>query len=323
MRLSDQLREFLASCQGREVSLDYLRAELKVDPNSPAWDGLRVQMIRLAQEKIVKPTGRRDGTYKVIVQVKAVQVFGRERRPPVQIMFPKDFDKGTELDFAQDMVLREGDAILIAGQSNYGKTTMVLNFCAENIDSHPVLMGNEYTTVDGEPSSRFLSRIDNMTWVQWANGSGDNFTLLPVRDDYADHIIKDKINIIDWINLDEHYEISRIIEGMKHAIGKGILIPVIQKSPGSEMGRGGQFTKDFADLEILLDSFGEDEVMLTLGKVKESTSRLSGRKYAFRIVAGVKIINFRELKKCGGCFGKGWKGGKPCDECFQRGYIDA
>ena len=41
-------------------------------------------MSRLSEEKrkVVKPTGRKDGTYKVIQQVKPVTVFGRTIREP-------------------------------------------------------------------------------------------------------------------------------------------------------------------------------------------------------------------------------------------------
>ena len=79
--------------------------------------------------------------------------------------------------------------ILISGQSNWGKTALCLNMCGENIDKNPVLMGNEYTTLDGQPNSRFLSRLDAMDWVDWYDDEGDRFTLLPVRDDYAEHIV--------------------------------------------------------------------------------------------------------------------------------------
>ena len=52
-RLSDKLAEFLKQAQGRTVSLTYLRQELKIDPNSPAWDGIREQMRNFAKKKIV------------------------------------------------------------------------------------------------------------------------------------------------------------------------------------------------------------------------------------------------------------------------------
>lgn len=334
-RLSDRLREYLRGAQGRVVNLRDLRLELKIDPEDPAWESLGRELRRLATEKIVRPSGRNDGVYKVVTQVKPVRVFlkERERRPPFQLFFPKDFDTGMEMLFAEAIVIREGDIITIGGVSNYGKTCIALNFCGENIDYNPVLMGNEYTTRVGEtneyePTPRFLNRLDNMDWVQWTNGDGsDKFTLLPVREDYAEHIVKDKINIIDWVNLqaDRLYDISEVMEHIKAEVGRGIAIPVLQKGEG-DMARGGQFTKDFTDCELLIDRLTERESMLTIGKVKEYTEPVIGRKFAFGISQGVKIVNFREIVKCPQCYGKGWKksgnANIPCEDCNKTGYID-
>jgi len=335
-RLSDKLRDFLRERQGKEVDLDYLRRELRIDPNSSGWDGLRVQMFNLTKEKIVKPSGKRDGVYKIVIQVKPVAVFSkeRERKPPFRLFFPKDRDNEEEMSPAEDIVIREGDAVIVGGVSNYGKTTIALNFCGENIDYEPVLMGNEYTakvaeTEEFEPTQRFLNRLDNMNWVTWTNGTGaDRFTLLPVKDDYAEHIVKDKINIIDWINLaaNQLYDISKVIEDCKAEVGRGILIIVLQKGEGSEIARGGQFVKDFTDCELNIDRYTDHESMLTIGKVKEYTRPVIGRKFAFGIEQGVKIVNYREIVKCGLCYGKKWKkmgnSSVPCDVCLRTGYID-
>ncbi len=326
----ETVREFLLALQGKEIDLDTLRRELHLDPNGKSWDGLRTMMHRLAEQKIVKPSGKRGGVYKVITQVKPVQVFGviRERRPPFDLIFPKDFDTGREMMFAEDAVIREGDLILISGMSNFGKTTLCLNFCGENIDKYPVLMGNEYTTIDQEPSPRLLTRLDGMDWVEWVDVDGnDKFTLLPIWDDYAEHIVKDKINIIDWINLQgEYYMISPVMEAIKRALGRGIGIIALQKNEGFTAGRGGAPTKDFADCELLIDKYGDSEILLTIGKVKEYKNRLLGKTYAYGISGGVKIINFREVVKCHVCYGKGWaKAGnstKPCDTCGKTGYIN-
>lgn len=330
-RLSDKLRDFLKDAQGRDVSLQYLRTELKIDPATPSWETIKVLMHNLSKEKIVRPSGRNDGNYHVVKQVKPVSVFGkdRERRPPFELFFPKDMDREIEMDFAEDIVIREGDIITIGGVSNYGKTAMALNFCGENIRSHPTLMGNEYTSRttdddDYEPSPRFLNRLDNMTWIQWTNGDGyDNFTLLPVREDYAEHIAKNSINIIDWINLDADrlYAISRVMDDIKREIGKGIAILVLQKGEGT-MARGGQFTKDFTDCELLIDKLSETESMLTIGKVKEYKKPVMGKTFAFGIFQGVRIINFREIIRCKTCKGKKWSEGKPCDSCNGTGFED-
>ena len=336
-RLSDRLKELLRLAQGRNVDLKYLRSELKIDPTSPSWDTLKVLMHNFSKGdgKLVRPSGLNDGNYHVIRQVKPVRVFSkdRERMEPFKFFFPKDFDTGVEVSFAEHIVIRGGDLIEIGGQSNWGKTTWALNMCGENIRYNPVLMGNEYTTRVGdtdeyEPTPRFLNRLDSMDWVQWINDDGtDAFTLLPVKDDYAEHIVKDRINIVDWINLSANqlYDISRVEEDIKAEIGRGVGVIVLQKGEG-DMARGGQFTKDFIDCELLIDKFTETESMITIGKVKEYTRPVIGKKFAFGIEKGVRIVNFREIVKCNICYGKGWKklgnSTVPCDECDRTGYVN-
>lgn len=322
------VREFLKKIQGREITLTAIRKEFNILPGTKSFDSIRNIMFQLAEQRIVRPTGRNDGSYKVVTEVRQVQVFGvqRERRPPFNLKFPKDFEKGMEMDFAEHIVIREGDLILIGGVSNFGKTTLAMNICGENIDCNPILMGNEYTTPNGEPTPRFLNRLDNMDWVEWTNGEKDKFVLLPVREDYAEHIVKDKINIIDWVNVPagESYLISPIMDGMKREIGSGIIIMVEQKSQGSDMVRGGQFSKDFVDCELLLDKMNNNDTLLTIGKVKEYTKPVMGRTYAFSISKGVKILNFREVRKCKKCYGRGhFSTGGECSECKGWGYFNS
>ena len=333
-RLSDKLREFLLQAQGKEVDLDYLRKELQIDPNSPAWNGIRQQMVNLTAEKIVKPSGRKDGIYKVISQVTPVKVYSvlRQRRPPLELKFPIDFTTGMELSFAEAIVIREGDLITIGGVKSTGKTQLSLAFCAANIDANPVLMGSEYTIMSEgvyEPAPRFLERLDRMSqWVTWVNESGeDKFTLLPVRDDFAEHVIPNRLNIADWINLDASalYDIGKVLGAFKAAVGRGIGIAVLQKGEGALNPRGGQFVRDFSDVEILLDPFGNNphDVLLTIKGVKESIKSVVGKTYAYTIgEGGTKIFNFREVKKCPGCGGSRFQKGHDCDTCFGTGFVD-
>ena len=189
-------------------------------------------------------------------------------------------------------------------------------------------MGNEYTTLVEDkyiPTPRFMNRLEAMDWVEWVDADGnDKFTLLPVRNDYAEHIVKDRINIIDWINLPgEYYMISPVEEAIKKELGRGIGIIVLQKNEGVNYGRGGGMSKDFVDLELLIDKFGQSDVLLTIGKVKEYNKNVIGKTYAYEIVGkGVKIHNFREVKRCPDCNGQGYKAGKPCEACDGRKFID-
>jgi len=325
---TQEVRNFLKKIPGQKITLRELRSELGITPEMKSFDAVRNIMFQLAEQKEVRATGMK-GEYKVIAEIKPIRVFGRERKNPIELFFPRDSDSGMEMLFAKDIIIREGDMILLSGMSNYGKTCLCLNFAAENLDNYPVLMGNEYTTIDNEPSQRFLNRLDNMDWVKWYNGNGeDRFLLMPVREDYAEHVMKDRLNIIDWINLPgEYYMISPVMEGIKREIGKGNAIIALQKNAGTDYGRGGYLTKDFADCELLLDQLGEgSEVLLTIGKVKEAKRKVMGRTFAYEVSQGVKIINFREVIKCPTCYGKKWKkvgnSSIPCTDCKKTGYID-
>ena len=327
---TEEVRKYLEMAQGRDVDLDKMRSDLQVDRGSRSWDGIRKIMFRLAEQKIVRPSGRRDGIYRVVKQVQAVNVFGSNHNKEVfELMFPRDFATGMEMPLLEHIIVRSGDLILIAGVSNYGKTCIALNFAGENIDKHKcVLMGNEYATPDGVPTPRFLNRLESMEWVEWADKNGDKFTLLPVQADFAEYVRRDKLNIIDWINVEtgEYYLINNILNDIKKGLGKGVAIVVIQKSETSESGRGGQFTKDFADVELLIDKHTDFESRLTIGKVKECKKHITGRTIAFQIHEGVKLTNVREVKKCSTCFGKKWRkqgnSSIPCDVCQQVGFVD-
>jgi len=308
-----------------EFSLEDFRRKHQIAGDSPYF---HQYIQKLLEQKYIKRIRR--ATYRKVKVVKPIKVFGRERRPVIQLNPPQDRETGEPLSFFSDIVLRQGDLWMLSGFKNKGKTNMIMNIISENLDKNPVLMGNEYTIMgkDGEyePSPRFLNRLDNMNWVQWVNGEGkERFELLPVYQDFAEQIHPGGFYIIDWINLPgEYYMISPILEEVKRALGTGIAIVVLQKNPGVDYGRGGNPSKDFVDAEILLDPYGDDPsmTMLTIGNVKETRSPIMGHKFVYKIKNGVEIIDFREVVKCGNCYGKGWRNNRPCDVCNKLGYVD-
>ena len=340
---TSEVRAFLSKIQGQEISLPELRREFQIQQGTKSFDLIRNIMFQLAELNVVRPTKR--GYYKVVVEVKPVEVFGveRERRPLFDLVFPKDKRTDLEIEFAGSVVIREGDLITMGGTKSSGKTLLCLNFCAENIDKRPVLMGNEYTIAisdDGvddkvahkiiryEPAPRFLNRLDVMReWVNWVDENGkDKFTLLPVREDYAEHIVKNRINIIDWINLggDRLYDIGKVLESIKANLGRGIAIIALQKGEGATDPRGSQFVRDFSDLELVLDPFGKggDETLITIRGVKEKTEAIVGKTYAYYMgKGGTQILDFHEVSKCSICHGSGFVKGKECDTCLGKKYV--
>ncbi len=334
-----EVRDFCLQHQGQDLTLAFIRTELGVRSDTESFDRTRVHVSRLIDQKILRPVGRKGGNYKVVTQVEPVIVFNdRERRPLYKLNFPKSSeidvdgkDINIEMDFAQYIILREGDLITVGGVKSSGKTTFMLNICGENVDQRPILMGNEYTVLAEdkfEPAPRFLSRLDSMGWVDWIDVDGkDKFILLPVSDDYAEHIVKNKLNIIDWIDIDGErlYGIGKVLKGIKNQLGRGIAVVALQKGETAGDPRGGQFVRDYSDLEILLDSFGDDpnDVLLTIRGCKEKTASIVGKTYAYSISKGVAIHHFREVKKCPQCHAQGYIKGEKCKECYGAKYVNA
>lgn len=322
----EKVKEWIDLEVGDEFDVDKLRVTHEVDPKS---SNFYKSINTLVAKKYIKRIAYK--RYRKVRQVSPIKVFGRERRPPINLRFPVNHTTGKQIGLFDDVVIREGDLIVVSGFTNQGKTLICLSFAGENIDMHPILMGNEYTqfTEEGdEPSPRFLNRLDGMDWIEWVNGDGkEKFTLLPVRDDYAEHIERDKLNVIDWINLPGEYNmIGRLMENIQKEVGRGIIIASLQKNPDAKHGMGGPGTAHFAALELLLDNFNKNEVMMTVGKVKEpKPGRISptGRKFVYFIEDGVKITRFREVFKCGECNGYKIKNGKTCGECNGTGYTEA
>jgi len=331
-RLTDVVRDFLQTCQGREVSLRYVRDELKIDPSSPAWNGLRVLMTRLITEKIVKPSGRNDGIYKVLTPIKAITHLDNTSEEPIPFRFPRNHGEDeTEFGLEKNIEIFPGDMLLVTGRSNYGKTAIALSMMGENLSlfkKPPILMGSEYTAADGKISPKFKRRIKKMAWASFINEDRSlNFTLLPVGFDYEDYIEPDCMNVIDWISLSgDYFLIDSIMKAIKDRVGHGIAVAVIQKNKDMEFGEGGERTVRYADAVFNIDSFGEKESLLTIGKVKSSNGKATGRTFAFSVVDfGANLSNIREVEKCKVCWGKGYvrsgQNNVQCQGCHGQKYL--
>ena len=296
---------------------------------------LRKMFHDFVKEKLVKPCGRKDGWYKVIPKVEPVKWWEADEKKYYDLLFPCGRGDGgnqvSTFGFEQSIGVSPGDLIVMAGQSNSGKTTLALNFLAENLLKHScVLMGNEYATLDGRPSPKLKRRMLKMKWASWQVDGKSKFDIIPVSDCYEDYIVPDKINILDWISTPEGmqvWEIGWLIQKIKKAVGQGVAIICLQKNSAKEFGEGGEPTERFADVYFKLDQISDDESRLRVGKVKEPLQKIMGKQFYFRIVdSGANIADITEIFSCQNCRGRGrlgsdWKGWSPCEKCDAKGFI--
>ncbi len=335
-RLIDKLKEYLVPAMGREVKLHDIRVFLKIESGSKEDTNLRTHMsTTLVKEKIVKPSGRGDGVYKVLTPIKKITTMDDIGEEPIDFRFPRNYNEDESAFGLEDLIeVFPGDFILISGRSNYGKTVMALSLMGENMNLFnlpPNLMGSEYTASDGKLSPKFKRRIKRMDWANLVNEDGTlNFGLTPVGEDYEDYTEADCINIVDWISLNgDYFLVDGVMKKIKDRVGHGIFVGVIQKNKDAEYGEGGERTERYADVHMRIDAYGEGgrESLLTLGKIKSPKGRASGRTWAFEVIDyGANFYNIREVVMCRVCWGKGYvKSGNNhtrCNGCQGLKYID-
>ena len=333
-RLSDKILEYLQTAVGREVNLRDIRLFLKIEPGSRDDQNLRVQMaVNMVRAKVVKPSGRGDGIYKVLEPVIPVNfsLDGEDSEGVLDVRYPRSYTDDTTFGLGDMVELSESDLVEITGETNFGKTAIALSFLGENLGLYPknVLMGSEYTSSEGEISPKLKRRLRRMDWAKWMDDKGKpRFKLLPVEHDYEDYVEHNGLTVIDWISLPgEYYLIDTVLKAIKNRVGRGLVVAVLQKNKGAEFAEGGQRAERYADLVLKVDRFGDSESMLTVGKVKSAKGKATGRMFAFSIVNyGANLMDIREIVKCVTCYGRGYIGGgdnkKRCKTCLGLKYIN-
>jgi len=309
-----------------DFHLNDLRKGLNISPEA---DGaLRKIMYDLCKKGTVRSSGSKDGNYHRVEPIMPIRTWVDNEEDYFEVIHPKGHG-GLDDDFGFEamMDLSPGDLITIGGVSNAGKSALALNYLAENVNIHPcVLMGNEYVTANNEVLPKLKRRLLRMDWVKWLDGEGKlKFEILPVSGNYQDYIQKDKLNIIDWIDLSgEFWQISQVHKAIKERVGDGLIIAVQQKSKDKTYANGNEFGVRMSDVYFTVDFYGENESRINVLKVKEPRRKVVGKSWAFMVVDnGAKLTNIREIKLCPRCRGRSQQPNAKCEECHQKGYVDA
>ncbi len=237
----------------------------------------------------------------------------------IKLKFPISHfgDEYSEFGFDNLFNLHKGDAIVITGESNEGKTTTAINLLVDNMEEYEMrFISTEMT------DAKLRRRVDSADWAQPLNGTGKpkfEFGFME-GDDYEDAIHPDKINIIDWVGLrGEFWQIENIIRDMKSRLRNGMAIIILQKKKGEDNPVGGEFAYRRADVCLSIS-----KGVLKVLKAKDyNQPNPNYRKWAFEIVnKGSGFCNIREVEDCPACRGKKYWGGTKCKRCEGKGYIE-
>jgi hypothetical protein len=186
-----------------------------------------------------KVSDGKSGTYRVIHQNAEETKFLTEPKGEFKMHLPLDLHTMCKI-FPQNVVI-------IAGSKSSGKTTMGLTIAMDNQHRHEVVylnseMGDE----------EFTERMIKMG----CNSPADiKFKCYRKSSDFHDMIgPKKAIFIIDFLEIhDEFYKIGKQIKAIHDKLKDGIAIILIQMKSGSNLGRGGDFSKEVSRLYLSMD----------------------------------------------------------------------
>lgn len=217
------------------------------------------------------------GKHRVIDKtVDIVEWWKADPNKTLELNWPRGIEDDT--NFGLDNVLIYPQSpIIVAGVSNMGKSTWLLNFMIENMDKYPCL----YMTSEWSPE-QCSARLRNFDWVELLNGDGTpKFKMIKRYRDWQDVIEPNSINLIDFVRVDKDFFIvPAIINACKQKLDGGIVVIAIQKSKFKEFGVGGEGTLDDAQLYLNIDY-----EKLTIIKAKSYRGdNPNGKKYSFKIV---------------------------------------
>ena len=186
---------------------------------------------------------------------KSTSTFRKVTQDIQQIDLSKD-DQGAvipmNLLFAlhRNIEIRQKNIIVIAGESNAGKTAFLFNIVYLNQKHHKFRYITSEMTAD-----EINSRIKKLRY------SPEDFskfcTFYSKTHDYSDAIDPEGINIVDFLEVyEDFYRVGAEIKKVFDKLTTGCAFIALQKKRGEMFGRGGEFTIEKARLAISLFTHG-------------------------------------------------------------------
>ncbi len=234
----------------------------------------RVAIHRLLNQGVIERNGKKDGIYRRIeAQAEEIDIFSTEDTP-LNVLWP--------LGIEGMVKTMPKSIIVIAGESDAGKTAFCLNFSMMNLDNFKI----NYFSSEMGPSElkERISKFDRPL-IDWKK------VIFKERSsDFSDVIDKNSINIIDYLEMsDEFYKVGGQIKSVFDKLDKGIAIICLQKKVGSEFGRGGDFSMEKSRLYI---SLSRDNICKILKAKNWTNPRMkpAGKHRKYTLYEGCKFF---------------------------------
>lgn len=295
--LSDEIREWITTSTGTFESSHVVR-DMQLSSRSDRKNLSKI-LERLAKENIITKIGEKRGQYRVVDQTMQPMSWR-------DCDITKTYELKMPLGFHNIMYVYPKNILVIAGDTNAGKTAYLLNLVRDNADNLEI----DYFTNDLTPEE-LKKRVSRFEEAGMNTDAFDKCQFIPRSRNFIDIIHPDRLTIIDYLQLtDKFWLVAEEINNIYEKLGKGIAFIAIQKKKGVKMGRGGDFAAEQARLYFTME-----KGKIVMEKMKNLIDPLkdpNGKYVKFNLWAGTKFVPK-----------SGWQGGSQPDPEAGQGENDA
>jgi len=222
---TEEVREFVATTDGY-ITTTECHKWLQVTTREHR-KAVNMALSRLQQAGIIEKYGEKNGVYRKIEKLEENIIdLAAADNTCLPIKLP--------LGIHELVKIMPKNIIIVAGESNAGKSAFLLNTAAKNMIDHKVFYFSSEMG-GAELKERLQNFNEKMPFNLW-----EHCTFIERANDFDIAIRPDDINIIDFLEIhDEFYKIGGFIKKIFDKLNKGIAIIAIQKNKGRDDGLGG------------------------------------------------------------------------------------
>lgn len=222
---TEEVREFVATTDGY-ITTTECHKWLQVTTREHR-KAVNMALSRLQQAGIIEKYGEKSGVYRKIEKLEENIIdLAAADNTCLPIKLP--------LGIHELVKIMPKNIIIVAGESNSGKSAFLLNTAAKNMIDHKVFYFSSEMG-GAELKERLQNFNEKMPFNLW-----EHCTFIERANDFDIAIRPDDINIIDFLEIhDEFYKIGGFIKKIFDKLNKGIAIIAIQKNKGRDDGLGG------------------------------------------------------------------------------------
>lgn len=244
----------------------------------------RVALLRLVKDGVIERHRSKDGMYRRIDHdIEVIDWLNADMRE-LDIKWPFGLEQW-EITYPKTLDV-------IAGSSGAGKTAYCMNFLALNQESHMVRYMTSEMSAQQMRHRLLKLNPDSDAW---------SFEAIGCSRDFADKILPDSLNIIDYLEVDGENP-SGVVNEMRDifdALKTGFALIALQKKGNTvgytkkgdsytirnELGRGGAFSMEKARLYLSMD-YNELSVVKASNRRNDDDEPLKGKRWHFSLYRG-------------------------------------